>query len=123
MTASHHGGREGPGQEGGFSALPLPPLGEMAQTCRVALFFVNAFYIRGAWDEFLPGLSCTKSLAGSLNMHHTRSLLLNELLSEIYQRASYSPQPHKGNANIKYYIKTSHWLFLGKKKKSKHKRV
>lgn len=95
----------------------------MAQTRRVALVFVNGFYVRGAWDEFLPGLSCTKSSAGSLNMHHTRSLLLNELLSEIYQRASYSPQPHKGNANKVLYKNFPLGLFGEEKKKSKHKRV
>lgn len=71
--------------------------------------------------ELLPGLSCTKSSAGSLNMHHTRILLLNELLSEIYQRASYLPQPHKGNANKVLYKNFP--LALFGEEKSKHKRV
>lgn len=72
--------------------------------------------------EFLSGLSCTKSSAGSLNMYHTRIILLNELLSEIYQRASYSPQPHKGNAN-KVLYKNFPLALFGEGKKSKHKRV
>lgn len=53
--------------------------------------------------ELLPSLSRTKSSAGSLNTYHTRSLLLNELLSEIYQRASYLQQLHKRNANKVLY--------------------
>lgn len=71
--------------------------------------------------ELLPGLSRTKSSAGSLNTYHTRSLLLNELLSEIYQRASYLQQLHKRNANkVLYKIFP---LGLLKKKKSKHKEI
>lgn len=67
--------------------------------------------------EFLTGLSCTKSSGGSLNTHHTRSLLLNELLSEIYQKASYSPQPHKGNAN-KVLHKNFPLALFGEEKKN-----
>lgn len=50
-------------------------------------------------------------------MHHTRILLLNELLSEIYQRASYSPQPHKGNAN-KVLYKNFPLALFGEEKKN-----
>jgi len=72
--------------------------------------------------ELLPGLSCTKSSAGSLNTYHTRSLLLNELLSEIYQRASYLQQPHKGNANKALHKIFPLDLFRKKKKKTNIKR-
>lgn len=92
------------------------------KTHRVALVFVNALSIRGAWMELLPGLSCTKSSAGSLNTYHTRSLLLNESLLEIYQRASYLQQPHKGNANKVLYKIFPPGLFRKKKKNPNIKR-
>lgn len=67
--------------------------------------------------EFLPGLSCTKSSTGSLNMHHTRFFYLMNRSQKYIKELPTCHSLTRG-MQIKHYIKTSHWLFLGKKKKN-----
>lgn len=56
------------------------------------LFFVSALSVSGAWDGAAARPFMSYSPAGSLNTYHSKSLSLNELLSEMYQNFLFAPQ-------------------------------